>query len=62
MKLCLFSLNEGISDIKYLIRNNATDNELTYFIESQLSGKKFKHPEAEELASYDSNFMRGIGG
>lgn len=62
MKLCLFSFNEGISDIKYLIRNNAKDNELTYFIESQLSGKKFKHPEAEELAAYDSNFMRGIGG
>lgn len=62
MKLCLFSVNEGISDIKYLIRNNATDEELTYFIESQVSGKKFMHPDAAVLASYDGNFMRGIGG
>jgi len=62
IKLCLFSSGEGTYDLKALLRTNASDNTIMEMIEMKLHKKEFKHPEAEELASLDENYMKGIGG
>lgn len=62
MRLCLFSQADGLIDLKSILRNNAADDKLVEVIEKKLNEKNYKHPDADELSSYEGNFMKGIGG
>ncbi|MCE1188995.1 MAG: GTP 3',8-cyclase MoaA [Ignavibacteria bacterium] len=62
LRLCLFSSEDSLIDLKALLRSGATDTELEQKIQSSIGRKWAKHPSAETIETQYSQNMVKIGG
>ena len=60
LKVCLFSNQE--TNLRDLIRNNTSDEELYNIIHTAVKGKKFSHDDMHTLAEMKNRPMITIGG
>ena len=62
LKLCLFSLNDQDLDLRSLLRNGKSDNEIEDTIIGFISNKLEMHDELDKLINFKHNSMISIGG
>lgn len=62
LKLCLFSPGDEALDLKQMIRNGFTDNEIAEAIINKIHNKKESHASLKELLVLENNNMVNIGG
>lgn len=62
LRLCLFSPNNDSLDLKEMIKNGNTDNEITEAIINSIDYKQESHASIKELLVLENNNMISIGG